>query len=95
MKNKNIEIFQEINEPTEIISKKNSKEEYTYIQNEVSMLFNSIYEDYFYNILIKSKLSFLNSIYTSMKEIISLSYSSDNLEDIFSKIKLHIENRYN
>ena len=96
MKNKNIEIFQEINEPTEIISKKNSKEEYIYIQNEVSMLFNSIYEDYFYNILIKSKLSFLNSIYTSMKEIISLSYSSDNLEDIFSKnIKLHLENRYN
>ena len=95
MKNNNLETFQEINESKEINQKNLSKGENTFIQNEISNLFNSIYEDCFYNILIKSKSSFLNSIYSTMREIISLSYSSYNLQNIFSKIKSLIENKYN
>ena len=95
MKNNNSETFEEINESKEINQKNNSEEENKFIQNEILMLSNSIYEEHFYNILIKSKLSFLNSIYSTMKEIIFLSYSSYNLENIISKIKFLIENRYN
>ena len=78
MKNNNSETFEEINESKEINQKNNSKEENKFIQNEILMLSNSIYEEHFYNILIKSKLSFLNLIYSTMKEIIFLSYSSYN-----------------
>ena len=95
MKNNNSETFEEINESKEINQKNNSEEENKFIQNEILMLSNSMYEEHFYNILIKSKLSFLNSIYSTMKEIIFLSYSSYNIENIITKIKLLIENRYN
>ena len=86
MKNNNLETLQEINESKEINQKNLSKGENTFIQNEISNLFNSIYEDCFHNILLKSKSSFLNSIYSTMREIISLSFSSFNLKNIFSKI---------
>ena len=96
MKKNNFETLEEKNESKEIKFQSNTKEiDITTIQNDLSKLFNSIYEDNFFNILLKSKSSFLNSINTTIKEIISLSYSSYDLKNFFSKMKLSIENRYN
>ena len=59
-------------------------------QNDIFNLYNEEYEDSFFNILLKSKTSFLNTINSSMKEIFS-SLS----EEIINKIKTDINNRYN
>ena len=59
-------------------------------QNDIIDLYKEEYEDSFFNLLHKSKTSFLNSINSSMKEIFS-SLS----EEIINKIKTDINNRYN
>ena len=65
------------------------------IKNILIDLSNNIYEDCFFNILIKNKSTFLNIIYTSVNEIITSSYSSYDLNDITTQIKQEINIRYN
>ena len=91
MKNNCFEtLSQKINELNEQLLIDNSVS----IENTISSLYNSIYEDYFFNILIKSKKSFLYSLSYSIKEIISSLYESKNIINIISKIRTNINKRY-
>ena len=67
------------------------------IKNTLTYLYNSFYEDNFYNILIKSKSAFINSINSYLNDIIKSIYPEEysSLDDIISKIKSDINIRYN
>ena len=62
-------------------------------EQKIINICDSLYEDNFYNILIKSKTSFLNSIFSSIEEIISSMILSKNIN--IYKIKSNIKKRYN
>ena len=65
------------------------------IKNKIQEVYNLIYEEYFFLILIISKASFLNRIDSKGKEIIDMIYKNNkNISDLIQKVKIDLNLKY-